>query len=194
MITSYRRTEPRPAGGSAALDEVCDHQRMEFLLDPPFGVGPLRLGMTPDEARAALESIGPLQATAYGELAVHLASGLGFSVGFGIGATLNRVNAIEVWRPDERDVVRYRDVDVFGPPALEVVEQLRRHVEVVANEDGGFTARELYLALWRPFAADDDPDETGGYFFQSVLIARPGYDDTPAEAAARLAAGEEPGY
>ena len=168
---------------------------MEFLLDPPYGIDPLRLGMTQDEARAALETLGPLQRTAYGEVALHLASGLGFSVGFGVGATLDRVNAIEVWRPHELDVVRCRDVDVFGLPALDVVEQLGRHVEVVANdEDAGFTARELYLALWRPFAADDDPDETQGHFFQSVLIARPGYDDTPAEAAARLAAGHEPGY
>jgi hypothetical protein len=99
-----------------------------------------------------------------------------------------------VWRPRERDVVRYRDVDVFGLPALEVVERLRQYVDVTPNDDDGFTARELYLALWRPFAADDDPDDAEGYFFQSALVARPGYDDTPAEAAARLAAGSEPGY
>lgn len=149
----------------------------------------------PDEARAALETLGPLHPTAHGELVVHLAGGLGFNAGFGAGATRDRVNAIEVRRPDDRDVVRFRDVDVFGTPALAVVQQLRRHAEVVPNpDDDGFTARELYLALWRPFAADDDPDETQGYFFQSVLIARPGYDDTPAEAAARQAAGHEPGY
>ncbi|GAA0433683.1 hypothetical protein Aca07nite_01670 [Actinoplanes capillaceus] len=168
---------------------------MEFLLDPPYGAGPLRLGMAADEARAALEIVGPLRPSADGTLAVHLDSGLGVSVGFGAGPTLGRVNAIEVWRPHERDVVRFRDVDVFGLPALEVVAGIRRHVEVVANEDDdGFTARDLYLALWRPFAEDDDPAETEGYFFQSVLVARPGYDDTPAEAAARLAAGQEPGY
>ncbi|YCK41146.1 hypothetical protein ACNF49_45925 [Actinomadura sp. ATCC 39365] len=91
--------------------------------------------------------------------------------------------------------VRYRDVDIFGLPALEVVERLRSHIELTPNEDDdGFTARATYLALWRPFAADDDPDEAQGHFFQSVLVARPGYDDTPAEAAARLAAGGEPGY
>ncbi|MFC3992348.1 hypothetical protein [Actinoplanes siamensis] len=50
---------------------------MEFLLDPPYGIDPLRLGMTPDEARAALETIGQMQPTAHGEPAVHLASGLG---------------------------------------------------------------------------------------------------------------------
>jgi hypothetical protein len=167
---------------------------MEFVLDPPHGVGPLLLGMEMDEARAALETLGPLTSTTSGEIALHLPSGLGFSLGFGVGPTRNRVNAIEVWRPGGHDVVRYHDVDVFGLPAREVVERLRRHVDLRPNEDDGFTARELYLALWRPFAADDDPDEEQGYFFQSVLVARPGYDDTPAEAAARLAAGGQPGY
>lgn len=168
---------------------------MEFVLDPPHGVGPLRLGMAIDDARAALETLGPLSSTAYGELALHLPSGLGFSLGFGVGPTRDRVNAIEMWRPAERDVVRYRDVDLFSMPALEVVERLRRHVDLRPNEDDdGFTAPELYLALWRPFAADDDPGEEQGHFFQSVLLARPGYDDTPAEAAARLAAGGQPGY
>ena len=100
----------------------CNDQRMEFMLDPPHGIGPLRLGMTSDEARAALEAVGPLARTAHGELAVHLTSGLGFSVGFGVGPTRDRVNAIEVWRPHEHDVVRYRDVDVFGLPALVVVD------------------------------------------------------------------------
>jgi hypothetical protein len=168
---------------------------MELVLDPPRGVGLVRLGMTPDEARAALETFGPLTPATHGGLAMHLASGLGLSVGFGVGPTLNRVNAIEVWRPDERDVVRYRDVDIFGLPALEVVARLGRHVDLVPNEDDdGFTARDLHLALWRPFAADDDPNDTQGHFFQSALLARPGYDDTPAEATARLTAGGEPGY
>ncbi|MEV1287656.1 hypothetical protein [Micromonospora sp. NPDC049679] len=123
-----------------------------------------------------------------------LASGLGFTVGFGAGATRDRVNAIEVWRPREQDVVRYHGGDIFGLPALEVVQRLRGFVELVANEDDDGYTPDVYLALWRPFAADDDPDETQGYFFQSVRLARPGYDDTPAEPAARLAAGGEPGY
>jgi hypothetical protein len=175
--------------------EECDYERMEFVLYPPHGVGPLRLGMTIDEARVALATLGPLASTAHGELALNLPSGLGFSLGFGVGPTKDRVNAIEVYRPTDSDVVRFRDVDVFGLPATEVVGRLGRHVDLTANEDDdGFTAREVYLALWRPFAADDDPDEPQGHFFQSVLLARPGYDDTPAEAAARLAAGGQPGY
>jgi hypothetical protein len=168
---------------------------MELALDPPRGVGPLRLGLTVDEARSALGTLGPLTSPTSGGLAVNLPSGLGFSVGFNVGPTGNRVNAIEIWRPHAHDVLRYRDVNVFGLPALEVVERMRKHVDVVPNENGaGFTARELYLAFWRPFAADDNSDEEEGFYFQSVLLARPGYDDTPAEAAARLAAGGEPGY
>src|SRR5688500_7162137 len=120
---------------------------MEFVLDPPRGVGPLRLGMTFDEARAALETLGPLQATAYGELALHLPSGLGFSVGLGVGPTRDRVNSIEIWRPYEQDTVRFRGVDIFGRPAVEVVEQLRHHIDLTPNEDDdGFTALETYLA------------------------------------------------
>jgi hypothetical protein len=89
---------------------------MELVLDPPRGVGPLRLGMTKDEARVALEAFGSLALTAFGELAVHLTSGLGISVGFGSGLTRDRVNAIEVWRPHEHEIVRYRDVDLSACP------------------------------------------------------------------------------
>ncbi|MBL7256372.1 hypothetical protein [Paractinoplanes lichenicola] len=158
---------------------------MEFVLDPPYGVGPLRLGMTPDAARTALEFLGPLPPNPTGGPLVHRPSGLGLSVG---------VDAIEVWRPhDPVDTVTYRNVNVFELPALTVVERLSEHTQLVPDGDG-FVAPELLLALWRPFAADDDPDEEEGYFFQSVLVARPGYYDTPAEAAARAAAGQPPGY
>jgi hypothetical protein len=169
---------------------------MEFVLEPPVGVGPLRLGMTADEARSALQPLGRLAPESQGEFALTLPSGLRFSLGFGAaGPTLNRVNAIELWRPCEHDVVRYRDVDVFGLPAREVVERVRRHADLQEFESGcSFAALDLYLAFWRPFPADDDPDEEQGYFFQSVSIAQPGYGDSPAEAAARLAAGGEPGY
>ncbi|WP_084757599.1 hypothetical protein [Micromonospora cremea] len=94
------------------------------------------------------------------------------------------MNAVQLDRPDELDVVRYRGVDVFGLPALEVVERLRRHTRVVPDEDeeGCFVAPDLLLSLWRAFVSDD-PEEPQGYYFNSVLVARPGYYDTPAEAA-----------
>jgi hypothetical protein len=83
---------------------------MEFVLDPPHGIGPLRLGMTIDEARATLTTFGPLSSNRV--VAVSLPSGLRFSLGFGVGPTRNRVNSIEVWRPYRPgDVVRFRDME-----------------------------------------------------------------------------------
>lgn len=148
--------------------------------------------MTVEEARVALVSMATLDQRV--GLTATRPSELGFSVGFGVGPTRDRVNAIEVWRPrSNADVVRFLGVDVFGLPAREVVRQFEGRVELAADEDG-YAAREVYVALWRPFAADGNPEETQGYYFQSVLLARPGYDDTPAEAVARLAAGGHPGY
>ncbi|WP_203736681.1 hypothetical protein [Catellatospora chokoriensis] len=91
------------------------------------------------------------------------------------------------------DVARYRDVDVFGMTALEVVERLRGHTRVVeaAEQEGCFVAPDLLLSLWRPGV---DPDDEETHYFSAVLLARPGYYDTPAEAAARQAAGLPPGY
>ena len=166
---------------------------MHFDLDPPHGVGPLRLGMTLDETRAALITLGDLDGGEQTGLWATRPSGLGFNPGFG---STGRLDSVEITRPHALDVVRYRDVDVFGLPALEVVERLRRHTHLAEDEDqeGCFTAADLLLALWRPFAADDDPHDEQGYHFSSVLLARPGYYDTPAEAAARSATGDLPGY
>ncbi|GAB2591703.1 hypothetical protein Aab01nite_38680 [Paractinoplanes abujensis] len=167
---------------------------MEFVLDPPYGIGPLRLGLTADEARTALAFLGPLPANPTGGLMIHRPSGLSLGVGFGAGPTSGRVNAIEAGRPDSPgDTVTFRNVNLFELPALTVVERLSEHARWTPDDDG-FVANDLFLALWRPFAADDDPDEEEGYYFQSVLVARPGYNDTPAEAAARAAAGQPPGY
>ncbi|MGY0002703.1 hypothetical protein [Micromonospora sp. I033] len=162
---------------------------MDFELEPPDGVGPLRLGMTLDAARSALAGLGELSGPLH---ANRPGGGLGLAVGTGVGG---RVNSVELYRPQALDVVRYRDVDVFGLPAEEVVQRLRRHARVLPDEEdeGCFIAPDLLLSLWRPFVSDD-PEESQGYYFSSVLVARPGYYDTPAQAAARLAAGGTPGY
>ncbi|HEY1180422.1 MAG TPA: hypothetical protein VGF17_30060, partial [Phytomonospora sp.] len=51
-------------------------------------------------------------------------------------------------------------------------------------DPASYIAPDLLLAFWRPFESDD-PEEEQGYYFGSVLTARPGYYDTPAEAEAR---------
>ncbi|MGW3209150.1 hypothetical protein [Streptomyces sp. NPDC001135] len=44
----------------------------------------------------------------------------------------------------------------------------------------------MLLSFWRPFAADDESEEEQGHYFNSVLVAQPGYYDTPAPAAERF--------
>jgi hypothetical protein len=155
--------------------------RMRLELEPPHGVDLLRLGMTADEARAALKQLGDVELGRQDGLYAQRPGGLGLTAHVGDD---DRVNAIEVWRPDRDDSVHYRDVDVFGLPALEAVTQLRRHTTVLPDEDdpSSYVAADLLLSLWRPFAGDDDPDDPQGYYFSSVLVARPGYYDKPDDA------------
>ncbi|UZI27280.1 hypothetical protein [Streptomyces sp. VB1] len=77
---------------------------------------------------------------------------------------------------------------VFALPAREVVRRVGEFtsIEEDPDDDASFIAPDLLVSFWRPFAADDEPEEEQGYYFSSVLLARPGYDDTPAQAAERL--------
>ena len=83
--------------------------------------------------------------------------------------------------------MRFRGIDVFNLPARVVVERLRGHIEIEQSEDdpASFCAPELVIGLWRPFEADDESHQDQGYYFSSVLIAAPGYYDTPVQAAER---------
>jgi hypothetical protein len=168
---------------------------MDLELEPGKGVGPVRLGMTADEAKAALETLGPLEQTALGEVAMTMPNGLRISLSFGVaGPTRQRVDGIEVWRSCEHDRVHFRGIDVFNLPAAEVLEKINSHTPLIEYEEGSsYAANDLFLALWRPFA-DDDPEEESGYYFQTAGVAYPGYADTPAEAEAREAAGGTPGH
>ena len=72
-------------------------------------------------------------------------------------------------------MVLFRGVDIFGTPADTLVERLREVTSIDVEEDGhSVTAPGLLLALWRSVVPDDDNDPDGRYF-ESVLIAKPGY-------------------
>ena len=87
-----------------------------------------------------------------------------------------RLDAIEFGRPTEPgDVVRYAGIDVFGTPAEEFVAALRTRTPVVEEDHGyAYVAPELLLSCWRA-STPKDPEDTEGRWFDSVLIARPGY-------------------
>jgi hypothetical protein len=69
-----------------------------------------------------------------------------------------------------------------------LVQGISEYASIEADPDdpASFIAGDLLLSFWRPFAADDEPEEEQGYYFSSALLARPGYYDTPAQTAERL--------
>ncbi|MFJ8159042.1 hypothetical protein [Streptomyces sp. NPDC094468] len=167
---------------------------MEFELKPPTGLGALVIGMPREAADQALASFRDPSAISESDQLgrfVFRPSGLMISIHCSHG----ELEAIELGRPASgQDTVRFRGIDVFGLPAAEVVTLLRELATITEAEDdpASFIAPDLLLSFWRPFEADDEPDEEQGYYFSSVLLARPGYYDSPAEAAARLrAAGHQ---
>ncbi|WP_201776942.1 hypothetical protein [Streptacidiphilus anmyonensis] len=164
---------------------------MKFDLAPPTGVGPLLIGMTRDAASSALDSLRDLRAISESDSpGQHVFRPSGLMIG--IECTRNTLQAIQLWRPTApTDHVVFRDLDVFAHPAREVVERMSEYttIEASADEPASFIAPDLLLSFWRPFAADDEPDEEQGYYFSSVLLAKPGYYDTPAQVAERLRQG-----
>ncbi|NGN62555.1 hypothetical protein G5C51_01340 [Streptomyces sp. A7024] len=161
---------------------------MEFVLEPPTGIGPLIIGMPRDDADAAilgLRDVASISASDQPGQHIFRPSGLMIS----IHCMQGRLKAVELGRPSAAtDHVHFRGVDVFGLPAAEVVRRMSNVATIEPDPDdpASFIAPDLLLSFWRPFAADDEPEEEQGYYFNSVLLARPGYYDTPAEAAARV--------
>jgi hypothetical protein len=159
---------------------------MNFDLHPSRAAGPLRIGATGHDTVEILKQLGtPLvlcraagSPPAWG---VHRPSGLFISTLFDAD---DHLEATQFGRPDSTDdAVTYDGLDVFTTPAADLITHLRQRTTVHQEqaEDGHvFTAPSLLLSLWQPVtpqAADDQE----GLFFQSVLIARPGYYDQPAE-------------
>ena len=162
---------------------------MEFELAPPTGVGALVIGMSRQAADQALASFRDPSAVSESDQPgrfVFRPSGLMISTHCSRG----ELEAVELGRPaNDRDTVRFRGVDVFRLPAAVVVARMRDLTTITEAEDdpASFIAAHLLLSFWRPFEADNAPDEEQGYYFSSVLLARPGYYDTPAQATARAA-------
>ena len=89
---------------------------MKFELDPPRGVGPLKLGMPRPEANAVLESLRDTDAVSGLDVQgrrVFRPGGLMVS----ISCLRDRLIAIEFGRPGDRtDCVRFGDIGVFTLP------------------------------------------------------------------------------
>ena len=156
---------------------------MHFELTPPIGVGPLQIGMTRQTANSALDSLREPRAISPSDRSgqhIFRPSGLMIS----IGCARDRLEAVELGRPSESsDVVSFRGIDVFGLPARDVVARMSEVTTIVVAQDdpASFVAPDLLLSFWRPFQGDDDPEDEQGYYFNSVLLALPGYYDGPGQ-------------
>ncbi|MER7108577.1 hypothetical protein [Streptomyces sp. NPDC000229] len=158
---------------------------MDFALVPPTGVGPLRIGMSRREADSALQSLRASEEHSPSDRAgQHIVRPSGLMIS--IGCVRDRLESVEFGRPsDPSDSVLFRGVDVFALPAREVVTRMAALTTVTPDpeDSASFVAPDLLLSFWRPFEADDQPDEEQGYYFGSVLLARPGYYDGPGPTA-----------
>lgn len=144
-------------------------------------IDPLRIGLTRHSANTALDSLRELTAVSESDRPgqhVFRPSGLMIS----IHCTRDMLEAIELGRPSTpTDRVLFKDLDVFGIPARELVHRMGEYTSIEADpaDPASFIASELLLGFWRPLAADDDEsEEEQGSYFNSVLLARPGYYDT----------------
>jgi hypothetical protein len=155
---------------------------MIFDLHPPLSAGPLGIGTTGNDTVEILKQLGtPLVLCRTRGMppgwGVHRSSGLFISTLFDAD---NHLEAIEFGRPDgQDDTVAYDGLDVFTTPAADLITQLRQRATVhqEQEEDGhSFIAPSLLLSLWRS-GAPEGPDDREDRFFDSVLIARPGYYD-----------------
>ncbi len=150
---------------------------MSIDLQPPMEAAGIRIGATRDEARDQCLAHGEPKPFRRGDevnesLVVERPSGLSIFIYFDVD---DAVEAIELGRPQDHDVVSFRGVDIFDTPADVVVMKLREHSSIDVEEGGhSATAPDLLLALWRSVVPEDDDDKDGRYF-ESVLIARPGY-------------------
>lgn len=147
---------------------------------PHEGIGPVRLGMSRDAAREAMERAGvPLPPVHLGTLRddYHHA---GFQVSYDASGM---VEYIELYR-GEPFTTLYRGVDVFTTPADEMVALVAETAPYDPDEaELGLTYLfpALDLSLWRPVTPEDceeedQPDEYDcGRVFTTIGVGRRGY-------------------
>lgn len=156
---------------------------MDLIIDPPR-VGPIAIGMPFDDAVEVLRSLdgyvipepGPHRSPGF----AHYDSGLSIELG---PDRSGMVKAIGIYRPGPDVDVAYRGIPLFTLPVVEVVLRLAGLVRVVEEDDGfGYVAPDLLISLGRNTIPEDDHDADGRYF-DSVLVAAPGYYDGPSGPA-----------
>jgi len=149
----------------------------DYTVQPLVGIGPVRFGMSREEARRAMpEPPKPFRkgpTSQYETDAFHQSE---FQVFYG-----GDQPAVEFIELSGGSVVRalYRELDVFATPADEVVTYFSRESELDQSDPEipyCYLFRKLQLSLWRPSIPESDTD-TDGRYFSTIGIGKRGYFD-----------------
>ncbi|MFI5529679.1 hypothetical protein ACIA8O_14185 [Kitasatospora sp. NPDC051853] len=159
---------------------------MDIELDPPHGITSFPLGMPVDELKSAAARLGRIEVTDEGSTAPFcpmkvVALHPQFEIVFHFERS-KVLRAAEVWIPrpgPEQITVRFRGIDVFGTPALRLLEHLEgAGLSVRQIEPNHWVIPKLSLGFTRtaghevPLDADGDP-----LYFQAVLTGTTDYYD-----------------
>lgn len=151
---------------------------MDLIIDPPRAVGPIEIGMPFAEAERALRDIPGFLPPSLGEKRApgfaHYESEMSIAVEPSLDG---RVRSIEVYSPSEGVEVRFGELSVFAVPAEELIRRIGEANDLQIEGDGlRVVAPNLLLSLQRATLPEDPEDEDGRYF-ESILVAAPGYYD-----------------
>ncbi|MDQ1008817.1 hypothetical protein QFZ82_003302 [Streptomyces sp. V4I23] len=149
---------------------------MVIDLDPPRGFGSIQIGMPIEAAEQALKELPGFVPPAEGEVRnkgfAHYDSELSISLDFDRSGV---VRAIELFRPGRDVQVIFRGLSLFEEPADVVISRLSEMVRLEIEEDElNISAPDVFIGLWRRTLPEISGDDDGRYF-ESVLIAAPGY-------------------
>ncbi|MFF9090356.1 hypothetical protein ACF1BE_28935 [Streptomyces sp. NPDC014991] len=150
---------------------------MELELLPHVGVGRFRLGMSVEEARAAVEAWGLFRAVSIdeepGQIGLtHDESRLNIVLGFTKGA----LSGVELFRFQNEDAdvrVLLDGLDVFRTPSEDLFEQLAERGHTIEENDLGFDALPALKVILANQSSYEYPvDEEGDpLYYDYVLLA-----------------------
>ncbi|MCX5093836.1 hypothetical protein OOK36_34120 [Streptomyces sp. NBC_00365] len=151
---------------------------MDLIIDPPRAAGPVEIGMPIGAAEQALRSISGFLPPTPGERRAPGFAHYTSEMSIAVDATQDgRVRSIEIYRPTEGVDIRLGEISIFGVPADEVILRLGEMASLQVEDEGlRVVAPSLLISLWRGTLPESPEDEDGRYF-ESVLIAEPGYYD-----------------
>jgi hypothetical protein len=151
---------------------------MDLVVDPPRAVGPLSIGMPIMDAEQLLYAIDGAIPSSRGSRRnpgfVHFESGMSIQVQ---PDSHGRLRAVEIYSPSRDVRVMYGQISIFETPVDELIAILSAQTPLEIEYEGlRATAPELLISLARDMA-EADGDGIEGRYFESMLVARPGYYD-----------------